>query len=444
MTMHHHNWMLRACTLLLTGAVCLAGCGGESRPDAAGTVIEAWAHSGQEAERNALRRYVEAFNAANDDITVAITFLPDGAYNAQVQAAALAGDLPDVLEFDGPFVYQYAWQGHLRPMDDLIAPALRDNIIETIIAQGTWQDRLYSVGLFDSALVLYGNRAQLEAAGARIPQGAGDAWSIEEFEEVLAALSQNDDDGQVLDLKMNYSGEWFTYGFYASLISGGGGLIDREDYGTAEGVLDGEAAQGVMARFQRWIRDDGYVDPNIDDNAFTGGRVALSWVGHWMYDAYAEALGDDLVVMPLPDFGAGMTTAMGSWNWAITGKCEEPAAAMRFIAYLMEDAQILYMTKANSAVPATHSAIEAAGVYAEGKPRHLFVEQLTEGYAVPRPRTPAYGVITDVFQSAFQDIANGADIARALDQAANAIDRDIKANEGYPFIEEVQPGGGDG
>ncbi len=64
---------------------------------------------------------------------------------------------------------------------------------------------------------------------------------------------------------------------------------------------------------------------------------------------------------------------------------------------------------------------------------------MTGGYAVPRPRTPAYGVLTDVFQAAFLDIANGADVRRALDQAAGEIDRDLRANDGYPFVEAAQP-----
>ena len=46
----------------------------------------------------------------------------------------------------------------------------------------------------------------------------------------------------------------------------------------------------------------GYVDPNIDDAAFTKKRVALSWVGHWVYQDYVLAAGDDLVVLPLPNF----------------------------------------------------------------------------------------------------------------------------------------------
>jgi multiple sugar transport system substrate-binding protein len=51
---------------------------------------------------------------------------------------------------------------------------------------------------------------------------------------------------------------------------------------------------------------------------------------------------------------------------------------------------------------------------------------------VPRPRTPAYPAITDVFQRAFQDVRNGADVRATLDRAARTIDQDLRDNKGYP------------
>jgi multiple sugar transport system substrate-binding protein len=57
---------------------------------------------------------------------------------------------------------------------------------------------------------------------------------------------------------------------------------------------------------------------------------------------------------------------------------------------------------------------------------------LTEGYAVPRPRTPAYPVITSAFQAAFMDIRNNGKVQQALDRAVQVIDQDIADNKGYP------------
>ncbi len=420
---------------LAAAILTLAGCGGRRTDDAPGSgALTAWAHAGRRDERAALESQVAAFNAGPDSARIDLVFLPEGNYNAQVQAAALANELPDLLEFDGPYVYNYAWQNRLVPIDSLLSSAVRARLIPSILEQGTYRGRLYSVGQYDSGLGLFGRRSLLEAAGARIPEGPADAWTAAEFDSLLARLAARDPDGLVLDLKLSYTGEWFTYGFSPTLRSAGGGLIDRTDYSTAHGVLDGPESRKAMRWLQRWLRDPNRVDPNLDDAAFTAGRVALSWVGHWEYPRYSKAWGDDLVLLPLPDFGIGTRTGQGSWNWGVTTRCADPAAAVRFLEFLLRDENVLAVTGANGAVPATRSAAERSPLYGPEGPLRLYVVQLTEGYSVPRPRTPAYPVITDVFQKAFSDMRNGADVRRVLDRAAAAIDRDLRDNRDYPPV----------
>ena len=57
---------------------------------------------------------------------------------------------------------------------------------------------------------------------------------------------------------------------------------------------------------------------------------------------------------------------------------------------------------------------------------HLCDKLLAEGYAVPRPRTPAYPVVTSAFQRAFREIRDGADVGDALSRAARDIDRELQ------------------
>ncbi len=91
------------------------------------------------------------------------------------------------------------------------------------------------------------------------------------------------------------------------------------------------------------------------------------------------------------------------------------------------------MTNANGAVPARANAIAQSPLYRIGGPLGLYVEQLTGGYAVARPRTPAYPVISSIFQQAFRAIRNEADVAGTLRRAARSIDQDMQDNHDYPF-----------
>lgn len=57
--------------------------------------IEVWFHSGKGEEREVLDAQVEDFNTMQDEVKVEAIRLPEGSYNEQVSAAALAGDLPE-------------------------------------------------------------------------------------------------------------------------------------------------------------------------------------------------------------------------------------------------------------------------------------------------------------------------------------------------------------
>ncbi|MBN2170695.1 MAG: extracellular solute-binding protein [Candidatus Krumholzibacteriota bacterium] len=419
--------------LPLAASLLAAGCGGGGGDGRRAVTV--WAHAGQEAERAVLEDQAARFNAAQDSLRVALTLLPEGGYNAQVQAAALAGDLPDLLEFDGPFLAAYVWRGQLQPLDSLLPAARRAALLPTLVAQGRMRGRLWAAGVFDSGLGLYARRSRLAAAGARLPAGPADAWTAAELDTILRELAARDEDGAVLDLKLDYAGEWYTYAISPLIQSGGGDLVDRES-GRAAGTLDGPASVAVMTALQRWIAG-GLVDPNLDGAAFVAGRAALALGGHWNWPAYSARLGEDLALLPLPDFGEGSRTGMGSWCWGITRRAARPADAAAFLDFLLSPDEVLAACAANGAVPGTRTALARSPLYGEDGPLRLFAAQLLGGRAVPRPVTPAYPVITTAFQEAVDRIRDGADVAEVLAAAAAAIDREIADNDGYPWPADV-------
>ncbi len=269
------------------------------------------------------------------------------------------------------------------------------------------------------------------------PKGLSDAWTADQFADALKKLAARDSDRKVLDIQEadGLGTEWGTYGFSPILWSAGGKLIEDNK---ATGVMDTPEAVSAFQKFQSWKP---YVDPNTDANAMTGGRVALSWVGHWLYPAYSEALGSDLVVMPLPNFGNGPKTGQGSWAWGLGAETKNGKAAGKFLEHLLNDQNVTAMTKANGAPPGTKSVLATSPLYKSGGPLRLFAEQLDKPcgdvditkscVAVTRPVTAGYPVITSQFSSAVNSIFGGADPKSALSEAARAINRDYADNDDY-------------
>jgi multiple sugar transport system substrate-binding protein len=150
-----------------------------------------------------------------------------------------------------------------------------------------------------------------------------------------------------------------------------------------------------------------------------------------VYTDYRKALGDDLVLLPMPAFGTRAVTGAGSWNFGISSDCKDPQAAAKVLAYLMSPAEITRVTQANGAVPGTKRALADSPLYRIGGPLSLFAEQIESGIALVRPETPAYPAITTAFAEAVNNITAGGDVKRELDKAAKRIDQFIEDNKGF-------------
>ena len=398
------------------------------------TYLSVWFHAGSGPERATLRAQVKAFNAQQGPVRVRLIVLPQDDYARQVASAAASNELPDVLDFDGPYLYNFAWSGKIKPLDSCIPAALRADLLPSIRHQGTYAGRLWGVGTFDSGMALYVRPSILRQAGIRMPTGPSDAWTVAEFNDILGRLRAAGYQ-RPLDVSINFGvppAEWDTYGFAPAVWSAGGDLIDRTSYRSASGLINGPGAVKALTAFQRW-QADGYIDPNRDDAAFVSGRSPISWRGHWVFDQYTHAHPGDVALVPLPNFGHGTRTGMGSWQWGISANARDGDAAWRFISFLLRRSEIRRITVANGAIPATRSAIAASPRFAPGGPERLFVEQLERGVARPRPQTPAYLAVSDAFARAFVAIVvHGRPVKPTLDLAARRIARDLAAHDYYP------------
>ena len=398
------------------------------------TYITAWFHdSGANTdEAQILREQVSAFNATEQQVQVKLITLPVGDYAQQVQAAAAHGGLPDLLDFDGPNLYNYAWSGKLKPIDSCVSKSLREDLLPSIIEQGSYANRQWGVGTFDSGLGLYVRPSILMKAGIRIPTSPADAWTADEFTTVLQRLRQAGFE-RPLDLQLNEPNpEWYTYGFAPAVWSAGGDLIDRTDYRTVDGFLNGPGAVNAFTIMQRWFTQ-GYVDPNATGDAFEQSRSPISWIGHWFYDRYSKAFPGDIRIVPLPNFGERTATDSGSWQWGITSNATDGDAVWRFLQFLLRPAEVLRMTGANGAIPATRSAVRISPDFAAGGPKHLYIEQLEDGVARSRPQTPAYPALSAAFARAFNEaVLQERPVGASLDAAARRVERDLSVHQYYP------------
>ncbi len=356
---------------------------------------------------------------------------PQESYNESIVAAALAGDLPDIIDVDGPVMPNWAWSGYMQPLS-LPEGALDDFLPGAI---GVWDGEVYSVGLWDAALAMFARRSVLEANGIRIPT-LEEPWTLEEFDSALETLQATGEFDFAFDPGLAWTGEWYPYAFSPLLQSFGGDLIDRETFLEAEGVLNGEEAVAFgewwQSLFERDLSPGTSQDSADRDTGFFEGRYAIQWNGNWAAAAALDAIGDDLLVLPAPDFGAGNFIGAASWQFGVSATSENPEGANAFIEFAIQDQYLAAFVDAVGLIPATPAAAAMTENYGEGGALEVFFDYSAE-QAVLRPPTPGYVVMALEFEKAIADITNGADVQDTLDAAVDAIEQDIENNGGYGF-----------
>jgi multiple sugar transport system substrate-binding protein len=427
---------LRRKTLSIVAAVVLAvgvvaGCGTVENQGGGGSgasgELTLWTHNaGNPEELAVVTQIVNDFNAQSQN-KIKLQAFPQATYNDAVVAAATAKKLPCILDTDAPNVPSWAYAGYLSELK-LPADLVAKNLPSTL---GKYQDKLYSVGYYDAALAIFARKSALDAAGARIPT-LDQPWTAAEFDEVLAKVKAGGKHPITFDLGTgDATPEWWTYAYSPFLQSFGGDLINRADYRSAEGVLNGDKAK-AWAAWMQGLTSKGYSPKKSGKDAFAdfvNGKSAMVWSGIWS-TANLTKLGDDGLILPPPDFGNGPKIGGGSWQWAISSGCSNQDAALKYLEFSLNPKYISQFATKQNVIPATDEAAAMTEGWKEGDTKRFFLEE-SKKFALIRPPTPGYPYLTTTFAKATQDIVAGGDANGILDRAAKDIDANYKSNNYY-------------
>ena len=174
------------------------------------------------------------------------------------------------------------------------------------------------------------------------------------------------------------------------LQSFGGDIVDRSTFTTAEGALNGPEA----VAFGEWWQSlftKGYVSGTTQDSAdrdtgFIDGKYALQWNGNWAGGLAKEKIGDDLLILPAPNFGNGARIGAGSWQFGVSANSKNKEGATEFIEFMMQDKYMVQFSDVTGNIPATTAAAAASKNYAPGSSFAIFFEL----HGGPSHASPAY------------------------------------------------------
>ena len=362
----------------------------------------------------------DAFTAAHPNITTNVQTQPGGEYIQRLEAAAAANQLPHVAAMGYDQIPQHAENQIISPIDDL-ADQLglsADDFSEVVWNGGVWKDQRYGIPIDVHPMVFYYNKALFTEAGLDPESPPTDEAS---FEEAISAISESTEaDGYMM--VASGPGANFLVGLqWSTLFYQGGGQWTNEDYSQA--TFNSEAGVQAAEYLAHLVNDLGVpkVESDAEINAFKQGQNGMVFSGVWETSGYADALGDDLGVAPVPQiFGEGVWA--GSHNLTVTTSAEGDtrAAAYCFIEWFSNNS----VAWANAGqVPARNSQRETIGEQ-EGA-LIPFIEQIAPMFdgATLLPTIPGSGDMLFAANGAGEAatlVINGTKSAQqALDDAAN-------------------------
>ena len=360
-----------------------------------------WVHETDSEEGKLYKQLVDEFDEKYDGTYHAtlsqIARSGDaGGYDDKVNAAISNGGLPDVFTVDGVTVAQYADAEAIVPIEDYFTEDELSDFNPSIIQQGTYDGKLYTLGTMDSSVGIFYNKDMFEKAGIE-PATAENPWTLAELEDAAAKLTTDDCYG--ITMSLDAKDETVIYFVLPLIYSQGSSVLD-EDGETADGYLNGDATKNVF----NWIKemvDNGYASATPAENSFELGQAAMALTGSWEPGNLAKYdINWGLMPMAIYDEDSEPASACGSWTFAMSSNCsdEHKDGAAELIRFMTSTDASARMYEANAMPPARTSAFDQIEAFNE-EPLSVFNYQL-QNTAKARPVSVNYPILSNQFATA--------------------------------------------
>jgi len=387
--------------------------------------LTVWLPANNENENVALSKMMDAYNDLNKGkVVVEYEFVPRAnsfAYEDKISAAVTIDQLPDVLMMDGPNVSNYANGEIIKPIGEYFTEEELADFVDSVVDQGTYNNELYALAPTESNVAVYYNKDITDAAGIVVPDKIEDAWTFDEF---LTAVKAAHNPGVVngLNICPDYgTGEWMTYMPTFFVWANGGDIVSKDGM-KADGYINSPATVEAMTYFQSLAA---YADWQATPTEFEEGRAAFKISGSWCVPGF-EANYPDLNwgITYLP-YSTVKASPCGDWAFGVSSKTHAKEST-DFLKFMLSAENIATFSEVAGKPAGNETALNESELW-NTYPRSIIKDQvINTGH--PRPKTPAYPVLTQEFASAAVDIFLGADVQERLDQAAQNIDENIAKN----------------
>ena len=343
-----------ATTAAATSAAPAARAGTSAAAQAGQKKVTFWSSWGGK-NGEALTKLVNDFNAAQKDVFIDNQY--QGTYDetAQKLAAAIAArQVPDMASLSEVTWNKFSINKTLQPLDDLLKKSSVDpkDYVESLIAEGTRQGKIWWVPFARSTPLFYYNRTLFKEAG--LPDRAPKTWDeLRTWGLELQKLNKPDLKAYAFTNGKNFN----AWHFQGNVWQWGGNYSDKN----LDIKIDQPPAVAAGEWLRKFVNEDklGYMAPDQSLD-FSNGLCAMT-------QQSTGALGTILATAKF-DVGTGMLPEQQKFGCPTGGAGlallaaapdDRKQAAIEFIKFLNKPENVAYWSKQTGYMPATKSAREA-------------------------------------------------------------------------------------
>jgi ABC-type glycerol-3-phosphate transport system substrate-binding protein len=382
-----------------------------------------------------IKKVIDEFEKENPNIKVNLQLSPTTKLTEtiEIKLASKAQDL-DVISVDVPLTMGYALKGYLEPLDSLIGPESKQKWVPSATDAGSYQGQLMAAPMNTSSVVLFYNKDLFQKAGVPLlSDQVKDRMTWENVADIAKKLSQDtngDNQNDVFGFSFDQVGKAYQL---IALAQSKNAKVLSDNGLTAKGFTN---SPEMVSAFQFYsdLFNTLKVSPKIKREEaldyFISGKVAMFLASTQNMPRIQDA-GLNFGIAPHPYFAGGkVATPTGSWHVGISKYSTKKEASAKFVKFLTlgKGSQIWF--NENGALPASLELLDQIDKDSKytNFPNNIMKLAASEARetAAPRPKTPGYLEWENNVNKAFEDIKNGSDPKKALDDAATLIDSQLK------------------
>jgi len=338
----------------LGGVGALSACAGFTRQEqpATGSDELSFTTWGTEAELDGFERAISAFEEANPGASVRLNVVPYQQMFENIDAQFQSGEEPDVFRAVYTNLGLYAGRGQLLDLSDHLDADYGDQFTEQLWQAVQYDGTPYGVPhITDTSTILYNRQAFADAGITAVPETLEDAWTWEEFDQVLVQLRGALPDDRY-PLVYNWQSasvtRWFSWLFQA------GGRFLEEDLVTP--AIDSDAGREAVAFtksfFERRMvpENNSVKSATFASDTFFAETAAMAFAGTFLLPD-AEAIAPFEIGATFQPRNERGGSDLGGNPVVATAGTAKPELAASFLAFLTERETQLDFCTASSLLP---------------------------------------------------------------------------------------------